>query len=280
MGNKNISITIETITPEKASEYLKHNTMNRPLDGNRVNLYVHEMKAGKWKQNIAEPIAFAEDGTLINGQHRLQAVIKSAMAIEMGVVRGANKGDFVAIDAGKVRGGSDVLALKGYANFKSVASIVNFLLSVLRRGLAPDYTKGSPEKRTLTFVTNEDILYEYNTSPELYQIIINLASREYKKYRLYTIAQLGGICAYLVKDKHYDIAKVEEFYVALNDGAEYEYLGSLRKKIIRSMTRTSDKDKISASAKLVMLSKAWNYFIAGEDRKVIPYKIGEKMQFD
>lgn len=78
---------IEIITPEKAREYLKRNCRNnRKIGERRVQNYAKDMAAGAWQLN-GEAIKFNKDGILIDGQHRLLAVIKAGVPIKMLVIR-------------------------------------------------------------------------------------------------------------------------------------------------------------------------------------------------
>lgn len=87
-----MTMTVETITPEKAREYLKQNTDNyRKISKAKVGLYAEEMKAGRWELN-GEGIMFDESGTLKNGQHRLAAILQAGTAVEMTVIRGVADG--------------------------------------------------------------------------------------------------------------------------------------------------------------------------------------------
>lgn len=58
---ENLSVKVETITPELAREYLKANTFNRELNEKTVNSYVRQIKEGQWKLN-GETIAFSRGG--------------------------------------------------------------------------------------------------------------------------------------------------------------------------------------------------------------------------
>ena len=53
---------------------LKHNTQNRVLSQATVNRYAALMKDGEWAK-ISDMISFDSDGTLTNGQHRMEAVV-------------------------------------------------------------------------------------------------------------------------------------------------------------------------------------------------------------
>jgi hypothetical protein len=87
-----MTINQEVITPAMAQEYLKFNTENyRSINNVRVISYAADMKAGRWQLN-GEGIKFDTNGTLIDGQHRLQAIVRAGVPIEMLVIRGIEAG--------------------------------------------------------------------------------------------------------------------------------------------------------------------------------------------
>ena len=71
---QNIQVEIETITPAKAAEYLKFNRSNRRVIYRRVDFYVKQMEKNQWKLT-GDSIKF-NGQNLIDGQHRLEAVIR------------------------------------------------------------------------------------------------------------------------------------------------------------------------------------------------------------
>lgn len=80
----------ELITPQIAEDYLKKNVNNyRKIDKNRVDSYALDMAAGKWVKN-GEAIVFGKNGELQDGQHRLNAIIKSNTPVWIYVVRNAD----------------------------------------------------------------------------------------------------------------------------------------------------------------------------------------------
>lgn len=99
------------ITPELASEFLRKNTINRNIREKRVNQYVKEMQEGKWELN-GESIKFNDKGELIDGQHRLSAIAKSGMTIEMCVVKDVPS-TVTILDRGSGRSTADTLLIGG-----------------------------------------------------------------------------------------------------------------------------------------------------------------------
>lgn len=98
IGKYTLEFSIEKYTPSKAQSILnKNNTVNRKLREGVAEKYAIDMRAGQWTTCL-DPIAFYEDGTLANGQHRLWAIIESDSAQEFITVRGVPKDAGLNID--------------------------------------------------------------------------------------------------------------------------------------------------------------------------------------
>lgn len=108
-----VETVVETITPKKAAEYLKHNTNNcRKIHRGVVKAYADMMLSGRWELN-GEGISFGEDGKLKNGQHRLAAIIMANKPIEMLVTRGISN-DVNIYDMGLKRTSADIINADGF----------------------------------------------------------------------------------------------------------------------------------------------------------------------
>jgi hypothetical protein len=99
---------IETITPRIASSYLELNINNRPLRKSHISLLALDMVNGDW-QVTHQGIAFDTNGVLIDGQHRLHAIIEAGVPIQMSVTRGCSASSFSILDRGANRSPSDIL---------------------------------------------------------------------------------------------------------------------------------------------------------------------------
>jgi hypothetical protein len=101
---------IELITPELAKKYWEGNTNNRPLRKTVVAGYAADMKAGNWELTH-QGICLASDGTLLDGQHRLAAIIESGIAVKMMVVQGIEKQTVIAMDDHAKRSAGDSISI-------------------------------------------------------------------------------------------------------------------------------------------------------------------------
>ena len=105
-----ITATVETITPTRAAELLKGNRSNRPLNQNWVKTLAGIITSGKWKLTH-QGIAIATDGVVVDGQHRLSAIVAANKAVQIMVARNAPTDVFDAIDGGKKRTVADYISV-------------------------------------------------------------------------------------------------------------------------------------------------------------------------
>lgn len=121
-----ISASVERITPELAAQYLELNfKSNRKRSDTAIGKYVKIMKAGKWNVNC-DAIGFDEQGRLINGQHRLTAVVKFNAPLDFLVVRGLAVASAKGQDTGRRRMMHDRITIDGVpVTEKTCAAIRN-----------------------------------------------------------------------------------------------------------------------------------------------------------
>lgn len=92
------------ITPQIAERMLaKNDPGNRKIAWTRVTGYSGDMLAKRWKLTHQAICINADDGAMIDGQHRLQAVIMAQVAARMLVVQISNVTIHDPIDRGAVR---------------------------------------------------------------------------------------------------------------------------------------------------------------------------------
>jgi hypothetical protein len=101
---------IEIITPARAHELLKNNTKNRTLRRSAVTEFARQMKSGHW-QLTHQGIAVEPDGTLLDGQHRLHAVVEAGVPVKMSVTYDVDPDSFPVVDCGIARSVADRLPL-------------------------------------------------------------------------------------------------------------------------------------------------------------------------
>ena len=150
---------IVKIGPEDAMAMLEMNGANRPLNDQHVKRIARQIADGKWKFN-GDTIKIAVSNDILDGQHRLWAIIEAKAAVETIVVRGIEPDAFATIDTlRKPRSGSDVLALLGASRQRSTISVALQWLTRWQRKCLETYR--APQNR----VENSDIEQAYRDNP-------------------------------------------------------------------------------------------------------------------
>ena len=99
------------VTPEMARQWLMRNSFNRPLKPKVVDNYVRQIEAGNWHRTH-QGIAFDEQGSVFDGQHRLHAIIRTGESLPMLIFLNENQSSHKSIDGGKQRTLLDVMRLE------------------------------------------------------------------------------------------------------------------------------------------------------------------------
>jgi hypothetical protein len=129
MGTKPTTAVVQ-VTPDQAAEWLaNNNNHNRTIRESKVAAYARDMKSGAWQFN-GDSVRFADDGTLLDGQHRLSAIIRSGMAVSVIVVWGLEKASQNTMDIGAHRLLRDQLHLAGESNSNELAAIARRMVAI------------------------------------------------------------------------------------------------------------------------------------------------------
>ena len=183
-----ITFTVEVITPELAKEYLLSNTKNRTLSKRTVLLYADIMRRGQWELTH-EGISFDGHGRLLDGQHRLEAIISSGVSVKMVVARGLSSDTFAVINTGKTRSTGDTFSISGIKDSNNMASGVRKYLN-MKTGYETSSGKSN------TFITNLDVVNEYESDWAFYDNCLHVAARYYGQLRLLTRSEYFAIYSF------------------------------------------------------------------------------------
>jgi hypothetical protein len=154
---------VQSISPAKAAEMLAANTTNRPLSKPAMRAFADAMRRGEWMVTH-QGIAFDVNGVLVDGQHRLAAIVEADIPVELTVFTEVADGTFDVLDTGKRRNAADVLAIEGEKSATVLAAMVRTVLLYENR---PDlnWSGGSAS------VTNHQIVTGLAAHPKLRDFI-------------------------------------------------------------------------------------------------------------
>lgn len=140
------SASVVHVTPEIAERWLGKNKVNRNVRNAKVAQYARDMSNGNW-QITGEAIKFSQEGRLLDGQHRLLAIVESGATVAMFVVRGLDPDTQNVMDSGSSRSTGDTLQFDGHKNANILASVSRQALRMTLGGESWSYQPTRTEIR-------------------------------------------------------------------------------------------------------------------------------------
>lgn len=124
MTEKTVHVELTTVTPKQARQWLARNIENqRQLRQRKVDQYARDMVAGHWLMT-GDTVKITTGSQLIDGQHRLAAVIQADIPVQMLVAYDVSPDVMPVVDAGVPRSFTDALATRGTRERMLLGSVV------------------------------------------------------------------------------------------------------------------------------------------------------------
>lgn len=116
---------VYVVTPAMAKSWLEHRNLerNRRYSTAIEAKYAAEMRAGLWK-TTHQGIAFDWDGFLLDGQHRLGAIVRIDQSVQLDVRVGCDPNTFDVLDVGHKRA---VNQLVNHTHAKTMSAAARYL---------------------------------------------------------------------------------------------------------------------------------------------------------
>lgn len=251
----------ENVTPARAAELLQLNPRNRAVRLGHVRDLANAMRNGHWVYN-GDAIGFDRDGFLIDGQHRLAAIVESGTTQLLVLQEGLLPEAQGTIDTGRKRMYSDHLAIAGHKSTHLLASV---LLAFHR--YQADGWKGAYVRVSMPpFAVLDEVLRQNPELVEYVQAAVNTRSR----------TKLPPTCLALsmwVFDR-IDATDSTHFWARLVDGANLEPdSGILRLRAVLDGQAASNA-KYETPHLQALVIKAWNAYRRGAPVRVLSYRPG------
>lgn len=253
-------LTIEEITPELARTYLGNNLNNRNLRRQVVESYTQDMKDGHWRF-VGDPIRFAADGRLIDGQHRLTAIVESGTTQKTVVIRGLVQASQLVLDTGVKRSFGDHLKFLGEVNASWYATIVR-AVTIWHDG---DTLRS---KNRVSFSHLEETYEKY---PELKDC---LSTVRFANETVRTGFVAGGLVWWLLNQR--DASECAEYFylVSTGEGLSKGHPIYALRRILLADVRRGRAQSLPPQNIAALMIKAWNKWKLGEQVDVLVWKGG------
>lgn len=254
-----VEFSAEIVTPDLAKLWLALNVDNnrKPRDG-KITQYANDMRSGDWFDN-GETIKFDTDDQLIDGQHRLAAIIEAGVPIEMTIARNVQPRAIKTIDTGVPRGFADVLKFGGGTDVNVTAAVVRRII-LWDRGLRSTGSSGGGGASSAATSTSQ-LLERYESDVAGFR----MAATRGRDVRTHTGGLLtsttAGTAFYLFARIDYTAANdfFDRFISGANLGSGHPIL-TLRQRLLRA----KNAERLKEAEKLALAIRAWNFYRSEE----------------
>ena len=246
----NVQATVTTITPEAAQKLLKDNVSNRPLSNNRVQRLCRAITDGRWVLNGASIVVDSKQ-RLVDGQHRLHAVVRSGKSIRTVLVTGVTPKAFDTIDQGARRSGADIFSICGVRNPGVVSASI---------GVVWQNEQGIAEGSTGRYLPDQDQRVAlFDELPDYEEVVAEACHYRKGMTKVYPFSALVGL--YYLWHRCDAEAAIEFLKILASGQADAGHPARVaREKFIELATNDY---RISRQSQCAYLKIAWNHFAAG-----------------
>jgi hypothetical protein len=251
----------QLVTPALANQYLSTNIDNRRLRMPDISRYAQDMASGRWKEDTGEVLKISKQGIVLDGQHRLLAVIKSNIPVNFHIAFDVDESVFDVLDTGITRSASDVFHVKNIKYENIIPTIIS-AFTVLNTGLR--ISSGGKSNRP----TNALLLEAYYKKEKFWQMVAYKALSWHNAFgKILSTSMLGSMFALFY---NIDAEQAEQFMEELATGMNLSNntIALLRQKLIQDKTSVK---KMSLNNKQALILKTWNFFRKGEEVKTLRF---------
>lgn len=244
------------ITPEMAMELLEGNKINRPIDQTTVNRITRQITEGKWRYN-GDTIKVTKTLDILDGQHRLWAIIEAKRAVETLVVIGIDREAFETIDTlRKFRTFGDTVALEGQLKYRNYVGQALVWLVRYDRGVLESY------KAPVNRIENSDVKEAYRNNPN----VVRAVERAMRLRKLVN-GSLLGFFYYVVSAQNSALA--DEMLDILEDPGKTKLTHPFY--LLRAYL-ASDQTKKEAVKTIALMIKAANAAFRGAELRTLEWR--------
>jgi hypothetical protein len=259
-----MQIEVVTMTPERAFQILtEQNTNNRRMRPTVVQRYAQAIRAGQWKLT-QQGVAIGSNGVLLDGQHRLAAIVEAEQAVQVALATDCDPSIFSVLDTGTARLAADVLQMRGMHN--ATAAAAGLKLYILNERHPDNVWTGNQ----LRLPTHADIDALFEKRRDEVDFVAGLSVSTHsgcrQAYKSSTVA--FGL---LVLDAGHQREALTDFCTSLGSGVGLPSTSPilrLRAALTNGVMQGRAKRSNAAQALLAALIKAFNYENEGAELKL------------
>lgn len=263
-----MKITEVTMTPALASKLLQGNTGNRNLGQQRITAMAADIASGNWRPD-GTPIRVSKSGKLLDGQHRLSAIIRAGCDVPVILIEDLDEDTQLVIDSGRARTFNDYLVVRGYPDHLTAATLTSLLWRWEHGVINFEAGQGEWKTRPIATLTNLWELFEQR-EPDIHHAMA--VARRASKYVRLSRSVLGVgyiVCSDIDRDD------ASDFFAQLEGSQPPDNAAAT---LIRVMNARAANPSIQTDQvfQLAFLFKAWNAYREGRRISILRWGRGGK----
>ena len=168
---------VMNMTPEKAKQILMtKNPNNRHLRASNLKRLTTAIENGDWRVTN-QGIAFDDQGNLIDGQHRLAAILQTGKTVPILVGSNMDPRIFDCVDTGAGRTAGDAIDIAGSTHGKTIAAALKIYYLYNKWPRRAWSSTVSP--------TSAQILQIYETKKDVVEALFSVISKKHKNFKCF-----------------------------------------------------------------------------------------------
>lgn len=244
---------VTLMTPKAARKILERNPANRQKNEDFILSLAAAIENGEWEAN-GVPIIIDEDGNLLDGQHRLEAVILANKPVEMLVVTGPSRSVFTTIDTGMKRSISHMLHIEGESNCNVLGAAVSWLFKLTTGSVFATGRAKTPRARQAV-----ELLHRH--SPIRDSVTVGRSVKHVMS------ASIATCLHYLFGKVNHE--KADEFFAKLETGEGLRKTQAVYLLREQLLANRGSKRKLTSVAQVALAIKAFNVSMNGDNMKLL-----------
>ena len=261
--DKNLDIHVQRIGPELAGQYIEGMSKNRNISQRDVESLARAMKQGLWREDAGDPIRLNSDGQMIDGQHRMWAIVESGCEFSFLVIRGIDNSTQMIMDTGRGRRLADQLRIRGEKYPSELASAISLYSGWINERML---MRGGGNKTKIMIPEGISILEQH---PELRKsVAIGYGIARAVK------GGAGRWSAIHCVLSEIDAVDADAFFRQIQTGENLSATSPIMALRRRLADDALTQRKLGIREYTALVFKAWNAYREGRDIQVLSWKAG------
>lgn len=251
------------VTPEMAAAWLSATQLkNRRVDRKHVARLARQIAEGKFVMT-GESIILSRNGDLLDGQHRLLAIVKAGKPVYSIVVRGVDPKVFTFMDSGKGRSDADALGIDSRERTTTLAACLRLIFMAEKNEL------GSASYNIINRGYDRQEMFDLLSRYSGVEESVARAYRFYREFQPLSKSLFAFLDYWL---RRYDDQLATEFVERLASGEMLKADSPIHRLRSRLIENYNSKASLPQREILALCIKAWRAYATGTPVKFLRWR--------